>query len=109
MRSGQKVRHADLRVGRGERIDTVARTQFLGCHQPHERVIGTHVFVAWFSKGLRVLDVANPYHPREVGHYEPPPAPGSKRTVSNDVWVDGRGLVYLLDRDGGLDILEWRG
>jgi hypothetical protein len=81
---------------------------FLGCHQPHERVIGTLIFVAWFSKGLRVLDIADPYHFREIGHYEPAPATGSRRPVSNDVWVDDRGLVYLIDRDGGLDILEWR-
>ena len=35
--------------------------------------------------------------------------PGLKAPQSNDVEVDERGLVYLLDRDHGLDILEFAG
>jgi len=31
---------------------------------------------------------------------------GSDRVQSNDVFVDGRGLIYLLDRVRGLNILE---
>jgi hypothetical protein len=29
--------------------------------------------------------------------------------MSNDVFVDGRGYIYLLDRLRGLDILEYVG
>ena len=29
--------------------------------------------------------------------------------MSNDVFVDVRGLIYLLDRNRGLDILEYFG
>lgn len=29
--------------------------------------------------------------------------------TSNDVYVDERGLVYLVDRHAGLDILEFSG
>ena len=32
--------------------------------------------------------------------------PGSERVQSNDVFVDGRGLIYLLDRVRGLNILD---
>ena len=31
---------------------------------------------------------------------------GSERVQSNDVTVDNRGLIYLLDRVRGLSILE---
>jgi hypothetical protein len=32
--------------------------------------------------------------------------PGRKAPLSNDVFVDPRGLVHLIDRDNGFDILE---
>ena len=40
----------------------------------------------------------------------PAPGAGQKIVQSNDVFVDkARGLVYLIDRLNGLDILEYRG
>ncbi len=30
------------------------------------------LFIAWPSLGLRVVDISNPYDPKEVGHYVPP-------------------------------------
>ena len=36
----------------------------------------------------------------------PDPAPGAERPSSNDVTVDDRGLVYLVDRVNGVDIIE---
>ena len=78
-----------------------------GAHQPHESV-GTDnlVYAAWFSGGLRVIDISNPYRPQEAGHYIPPPGPGARFAQSNDVFVDKRGLIYLIDRVSGLDILR---
>jgi hypothetical protein len=35
----------------------------------------------------------------------PTPA-GAERVCSNDVFVDHRGLIYLIDRNRGLSILE---
>ncbi len=61
---------------------------------------------AWFAQGLRLVDFADPYAPREVGYYMPDPAPGAERPSSNDVTVDDRGLVYLVDRVNGVDIIE---
>jgi hypothetical protein len=77
-----------------------------GCHQPIEKITGTEVPVAWFANGLRVVDIAKPHTPREVAYYVPDLPPGSKRVSSNDVFVDGRGLIYLIDRVRGLEILE---
>ena len=34
------------------------------------------------------------------------PAPGAERPASNDVFVDDRGLMYLVDRVRGVHILE---
>jgi len=77
-----------------------------GCHQSCEKVTGTEIPVAWFAHGLRIVDVARPHAPREVAHFVPDPPPGASRVQSNDVTVDDRGLIYLLDRVRGLHILE---
>ena len=61
---------------------------------------------AWFARGLRLLDISDPFRPREVGCYEPDPPAGCERASSNDVTTDDRGLLYLLDRQRGLDIIE---
>ncbi|MDE0055431.1 MAG: hypothetical protein OXT64_14440 [Gammaproteobacteria bacterium] len=77
-----------------------------GCHQPSERVAGTIVPFAWFAQGMRLLDIANPFEPTEIGYFVPDAPPGGNRPVSNDVTIDERGLVYLVDRDNGVDIIE---
>jgi len=77
-----------------------------GCHQPVERITGTEVPVAWFAHGLRIVDISRPHAPREVAYYVPDVPPGSERIQSNDVFVDDRGLIFLLDRLCGLSILE---
>src|SRR6266436_6245913 len=76
--------------------------EFTGCHQPCERVTGTDTPVAWFAHGLRIVDIAKPHAPREVAHFLPEPPQGHSRVSSNDVEVDDRGLLYLIDRGRGL-------
>lgn len=90
-------------------IDTDGRPQpaMTGCHQPSERLTGTSVVpFAWFAQGLRLIDFADPFAPKEVGFYEPDPPPGCERSSSNDVTLDSRGLIYLIDRQNGVDIIE---
>jgi hypothetical protein len=77
-----------------------------GCHQPSERFAGTVIPYAWFAQGLRLVDYADPFAPKEVGHYVPDAAPGADRASSNDVTIDSRGLIYLVDRVNGVDIIE---
>lgn len=78
-----------------------------GAHQPHEFVGPDNlVYAAWFSGGLRVIDISNPDRPQEVGHYIPRPHRGERFAQSNDVFVDHRGMIYLIDRVRGLDILR---
>lgn len=83
-----------------------------GPHQPHEDVHLTNnlIYAAWFGGGLRVIDVSNPYKPTEVGFYLPPVPYGQSMIQTNDVFVDDRGFIYIIDRfNGGLDILEFNG
>jgi hypothetical protein len=77
-----------------------------GAHQFQEHMEGTLVYCAWFSGGLRIVDVANPMAPQEVGYFIPEPAPGTAAPQTNDVDVDERGLVYIVDRYAGFDVLE---
>ena len=80
-----------------------------GAHQFCERMAGTVVYAVWFGGGLRIIDVADPESPREIGHFIPQPAAGRSAPQSNDVALDERGLIYMVDRHVGFDILEYEG
>jgi hypothetical protein len=80
-----------------------------GAHQYCEVMHGTLAHAVWFSGGLRILDVADPLSPREVGYFIPEPVGGKSAPQSNDVAVDDRGLIYVVDRHVGFDILEYEG
>ncbi|HZQ73602.1 MAG TPA: hypothetical protein VFB08_11850 [Burkholderiales bacterium] len=79
-----------------------------GAHQfqEHMKPGDRRVYCAWFSGGLRVVDVADPFAPQEVAYFIPQPAAGKAAPQTNDVDVDERGLVYVVDRYAGFDILE---
>jgi hypothetical protein len=77
-----------------------------GCHQTVETIIGTEVPAAWFANGLRIIDIANPLAMKQAAWWMPDIPPGASRVCSNDVYVDSRGLIYLIDRVRGLSILE---
>jgi len=78
-----------------------------GAHQFHEAMTGTLVYAVWFSAGLRIVDVADPAAPREVGCFIPEPVAGRSAPQSNDVMLDARGLIHVVDRLAGFDILEF--
>jgi hypothetical protein len=58
---------------------------------------------------LRIVDMADPSAPREVGFFIPEPVSGKPAPQSNDVMLDARGLIYMVDRLNGFDILEFSG
>ncbi len=76
-----------------------------GGHQFREKLDSTLIYATWFAGGLRVLDVADPHLPVEVAHFMEP-GPTGAAPQSNDVDVDDNGLIYVLDRNRGLDILK---
>ncbi len=86
--------------------DGTPQEPMTGCHQPSERVAGTVIPFAWFAQGLRLVDIADPFAPKEVGHFTPGTPKNSERPSSNDVTIDERGLIYLVDRVHGVDIIE---
>jgi hypothetical protein len=72
--------------------------------QSEDIVLGT-----FFNGGLRAYDISNPYSPKEVATFVPPPPKGTPAGAVqlNDVFVDERQVVYTVDRHtGGLYILE---
>lgn len=87
-------------------VDGAPQPPMTGCHQPSERFSGSIIPFAWFAQGLRLVDIADPFAPREVGHYLPDPPEGAERASSNDVTMDDRGIIYLIDRVRGVDIIE---
>jgi len=89
-----------------------------------EPAYGKLMTSAWFDAGIRVTDIRDPYHPREVAHFIAPVnsftqptnwtvngVSGSSADVSCDnTDVDNRGLLYCGDRvGGGLDIVKLTG
>jgi hypothetical protein len=82
-------------------------------------------FVTFFNAGVRVLDIRDPYEPREVGYFIPSITKatqprcgmilGQQRCSnpviqSNNAETDDRGYIYLADRvNTGLHILELTG
>lgn len=81
-----------------------------GAHQFQEHWKGgdTLVYCAWFAGGLRIVDIADPSAPQEVGHFIPEPGKGRVAPQTNDVEVDDRGLIYIVDRYTGFDVLEYK-
>jgi hypothetical protein len=80
-------------------------------------VVGTDVYISWYSDGIRVVDARNPRLPREVAHFVPPAAqnpvkPSQRGVLTNtaQVWGVGydhaTGLIYASDMNSGLWILR---
>lgn len=89
-----------------EGLEDKPQPPMVACHQPCEKVTGTEIPFAWFAHGLRIIDVKNPHAPREVAHFLPDVPAGTDGVSSNDVTVDDRGLIYLIDRRRGMTIIE---
>lgn len=80
--------------------------QRFGMHQFQEHLEDTRLYCAWFGGGLRVIDIKDPTLPTETGYFIPEPVGGQPAPQTNDVDTDDRGLVYIIDRFKGFDILE---
>ena len=80
-------------------------------------VVGTDVYISWYTDGVRVVDASDPRAPREVAFFVPPagqnpvkPAQRSVLTNTTQVWGvaydPATGLVYASDMNTGLWILR---
>jgi len=89
----------------------------IGAHNIHENDpepgsanLQNTCVATWFSAGLRVYDIRDPFTPREIAAFLPEAPEGQRACRISDVFVDDRGLVYAADRaNGGLYILEYHG
>ena len=79
----------------------------------HAQVLGDRLYVSWYSDGVRVLDIANPTRPREVGSFIPPAGRSGGPSIAGRpdrpfVWgIYARGDVILAsDHNTGLYILR---
>jgi hypothetical protein len=88
------------------------RGQRFGTHSVEENFrnpyYGKVTFTAYFNAGVRAWDIRDPQAPVEVGFYVP--AAPNNTYMTNNVEVDNRGYVYIVDRIGnGMDILKLTG
>jgi hypothetical protein len=82
------------------------------------------IVISYFNAGARMVDVRDPYHPKEVAYYIPATTEDTDERCAeidgleecfiaiqtNNVEVDERGLIYLFDRaNTGLHIVELTG
>lgn len=74
------------------------------------RVKGRYAYVAWYTAGVRVIDMIDPTHPREVAHYD--------TFLGDDGGFNGAwevypyfpsGKVVASDRNSGLYVLQFNG
>lgn len=101
--------HAGDRYPRG---DYCLRGQRFGTHSVEENFnnpfYGKLTFTAYFNAGVRAWDIRDPQGPMEVGFYVP--AAPNNTYMTNNVEVDNRGNVIIVDRLGnGMDILQLHG
>jgi hypothetical protein len=108
-----------------------------GSHSSNENMTDVFykklMFFAYFNAGVRVLDVRDPFAPKEVAYYVPAmnqntvvlatpasmangtklpytKAAETKAIQTNNVEVDERGYIYIVDRaNTGMHILELAG
>jgi hypothetical protein len=99
-----------------------------GSHSSHESFTpiyyGRVLFVTFFNAGVRALDIRDPFDVKEVGYYIPATTANTDRRCvgegvyerckvaiqSNNVEVDDRGYIYVVDRaNTGLHVLELTG
>jgi hypothetical protein len=72
------------------------------------------VYLTYFNAGLRIIDISDPRQPDEVGYFLPPEPtqrigvlPKTLTSQTEDVLVDGRGYIYITDKNEGLWVLRY--
>lgn len=86
-----------------------------GTYSSHNMIVeGTKAYVSWYSDGVVILDISDPYNPVEVGRYhESGDAFEARNGGIQDVWgvykVPEEPWIYASDRNGGLYVLKEKG
>ena len=70
------------------------------------------LYLAWYGMCARVIDIKDPYHPAEVGHYTYEIDSNNPRMAgcdTYDVIFGPGGLLYVSDGTSGLRVLRYTG
>src|SRR3989454_2300174 len=107
--SGEKF---DLRPGVNRGGNYCPRGQRFGTHSSEENFrnpyYGRLTFTSYFNAGVRAWDITDPQGAVEAGFYVP--AAPNNTYMTNNVEVDNRGCIIIVDRIGnGMDILKLTG
>jgi len=79
-----------------------------GTHQLREKVDEDNLlYVTWFAGGLRIMDISDPSEPKERAYFIPKPGDGVAAPLTNDIFEDERGLLWVTDKERGLDVIEY--
>jgi hypothetical protein len=102
--------------------DYCSQPGHFGPHNLHENREGTFqssqlIYATYQNAGLRLFDIANPFQPKELGYFVPPPPERMTErrknrplaTHTTDVFVDHNGLAYITDYNAGVYIVEYKG
>jgi hypothetical protein len=89
----------------------------IGAHNIHENdpepgsaTLKNTVVATWFSAGIRIYEISDPFRPNEIAAFLPETPAGQRGCRISDVFVDDRKYIYAADRArGGIYILEYTG
>ena len=92
------------RNARQAALDVNAEFAWRSAHNPE--VLGARLYASWYREGVRVIDIANPAAPVEVGHWSGAGRPADAPFVN--VWsvIPHNGLLLVSDLDFGLYVLR---
>lgn len=77
-------------------------------HNVHVR--GRYVLAAWYTGGVRVIDMIDPLHPREVAFYDTYPGQsGGYNGAWESYGIFPSGKVIVSDRQTGLYVVQFNG
>ncbi len=91
-----------------------------GYHTAHAaQLVDGRAYSAWYSSGVRIVDLADPSHPVEIGSFVPPPVPDPqgywvapdgtiRMAMVWDVYVLN-DVMYVSDMNTGLWIVRYTG
>ncbi len=84
--------------------EAVATSGTWSVHNPE--VVGNTVYASWYSDGVRIIDIAQPSTPTEIGFWTGAGAPADAPAVN--IWsvVPHTGLLLASDRNYGLYVLK---
>jgi len=66
------------------------------------------MYGTWVAGGLRMSGVGEPGNLKERGYVIPKPGDGVAAPLTNDVFKDDRGLLWVTDKERGLDVIEYK-